>query len=310
MRIIRGISNLRSDDRNCVVTIGNFDGVHLGHQAMLAEVQKASVALDCPSLLICFEPQPKEFFDEYKAPARLTRFREKVSLLRQCGIDRLLCLKFNEETRGVNAAEFVSLLVDDLSVKVLYVGDDFRFGSDRTGDFSMLQQAGEQFGFQVSNFYTFTFERERVSSTRIRACLAAGQFSEAETMLGHPYSIAGRVARGRQLGRTIGVPTANIQLHRYKAPLSGVYAVEITGLTSDRYGVANVGVRPTIDGDTIRPILEVHIFDFDADIYGQYIEIIFRKKIREEKKYDGLEALKEAISKDMKEARQFFLLDA
>jgi riboflavin kinase/FMN adenylyltransferase len=129
-------------------------------------------------------------------------------------------------------------------------------------------------------------------------------------MLGHPYSIAGRVARGRQLGRTIGVPTANIQLHRYKAPLSGVYAVEITGLTSGRYGVANVGVRPTIDGDTIRPILEVHIFDFDADIYGQYIEIIFRKKIREEKKYDGLEALKEAISKDMKEARQFFLLDA
>lgn len=310
MRIIRGISNLRHDDRNCVVTIGNFDGVHLGHQAILAEVKKASQRLGCPSLLICFEPQPKEYFDEFQAPARLTRFREKVNLLRQCGIDRLLCLKFNEITRGMKVDEFVSQLVDNLSVKALYVGDDFRFGSDRSGDFSMLQQAGKEFGFQVSNFYTFTFERERVSSTRIRACLEAGQFSEAETMLGHPYSIAGRVAQGRQLGRTIGVPTANIQLHRYKAPLSGVYAVEIEGLADDYYGVANVGVRPTIDGETIKPILEVHIFDFDADIYGQYVEIVFRQKMREEKKYDGLEALKQAIHNDISEARQFFLLDA
>mgnify|MGYP003975843491 FL=1 len=310
MRIIRGVSNLRRDDRNCVVTIGNFDGVHLGHQAILAEVKKASLRLDCPSLLICFEPQPKEFFDEYQAPARLTRFREKVNLLKQCGIDRLLCLKFNEITRGMKVDEFVSLLADNLAVKALYVGDDFRFGSDRSGDFSMLQRAGQEFGFQVSNFYTFTFERERVSSTRIRACLETGQFSEAETMLGDPYSIAGRVAQGRQVGRTIGVPTANIQLHRYKAPLSGVYAVEIKGLADHHLGVANVGVRPTIDGETIKPILEVHIFDFDADIYGQYVEILFRKKLREEKKYDGIEALKQAINKDINEARQFFLLDA
>ena len=310
MEIIRGVHNLKPRHRGCIVTMGNFDGVHLGHQLILKQVKARSQEMGAPSLLICFEPQPKEFFDAYNAPARLTRFREKVGLLAEYGVDLVLCLKFDELTRSMSPQAFISLLVNDLRLKALFAGDDARFGNDRSGDFDLLLAAGKQSGFEVTNLYTLTVGAERVSSTRIRECLANGDFNMAQQLLGRPYSITGKVVYGRQLGRTLDAPTANIQLHRDRAPIDGVYAVEIEGLDKTLTGVANVGVRPTLNEATLKPILEVHIFDFAGTIYGKTVKVIFRAKIREEKKFTGLEALKSAIREDMLVARQFFKDDA
>jgi len=306
MEIIRGVHNLKPRHQRCVVTMGNFDGVHLGHQLILRQVKAKSEEMDAPSLLICFEPQPKEFFDAYNAPARLTRFREKVGLLAEYGVDLVLCLKFDEATRSMSPQAFINLLVDDLRLKALFAGDDARFGNDRSGDFDMLLAAGKESGFEVTNLYTLTVDAERVSSTRIRECLANGDFNLAEQLLGRPYSITGKVVYGRQLGRTLDAPTANIQLHRDRAPIDGVYAVEIEGLKTPLTGVANVGVRPTLNETTLKPILEVHIFNFAGTIYGKTVKVIFRAKIRDEKKFADLEALKSAIREDMLVARQFF----
>ena len=306
MKVIRGILNLKAQHQGAVITIGNFDGVHKGHQAILSEVTEKASQLETCSMLICFEPQPKEFFDEFNAPARLTRFREKVELLAEFGIDYVLCLKFEEKTRSMSASEFIDLLTKSLSVRAIYVGDDFKFGHDRSGEFEHLQKAGLENGFEVCNMYTTAYRNVRVSSTRIRECLAAGDFQLAESLLGYPYSITGSVVYGRQIGRTLGVPTANIQLHRYVAPISGVFSVELKLGKRSVYGVANVGVRPTIDDETLTPILEVHLFDFDEDIYGSTVKVIFRHKIRDEKKFDNIEILKEAISRDIVQAKAFF----
>lgn len=306
MEIIRGLINLREKHRGSVVTIGNFDGVHLGHQAILKQVNERAAQLGVPSMLICFEPQPLEYFDEYNAPARLTRFREKVELLEGNGIDLVLCFKFNEETRSMTPEQFLEVLTGKIMVRALFVGDDFKFGHDRSGDFELLSTAGQKHGFSVTNLYTLTYEHIRVSSSHIRECLERGEFDVAEKMLGHPYTITGKVVYGRQLGRTLGVPTANLQLHRYRAPIDGVYAVEISGLDGRLIGVANVGVRPTLDETTLKPILEVHIFDFEREIYGQYVKIIFRRKIRDEIKFDGLEQLKKAIFADIANVREYF----
>ncbi|MDH5737585.1 MAG: bifunctional riboflavin kinase/FAD synthetase, partial [Gammaproteobacteria bacterium] len=227
MEIIRGLYNVRDRHKDRVVTIGNFDGVHLGHQAILSRVKNKAQQLGVKSMLICFEPQPKEFFDEFNAPARLTRFREKVELLNELGIDSVLCFRFDEKTRAISAQDFIEILVNHLAVRALFVGDDWRFGHDRSGDFALLQKAGRRSGFEVTNSNTLTYEDTRVSSTRIRECLARGEFESAEEMLGHPFAITGRVIYGRQLGRELEAPTANIQLHRYRAPIDGVYAVEV-----------------------------------------------------------------------------------
>lgn len=306
MEIIRGPGNLKQTHRGSVVTIGNFDGVHTGHQAILKQVKDKASELGVPAMLICFEPQPKEFFDEYNAPARLTRFREKVELLEENGIDLVLCFKFNEKTRSMTAQRFMDILTNNIKVRALFVGDDFQFGHDRSGDFEMLQSNGEEYGFSVTNMYTLSYEHVRVSSTHIRECLARGEFEVAEEMLGHAYTITGKVVYGRRLGKTLGAPTANIQLHRYRAAIDGVYAVEVRGLDAHYNGVANVGVRPTFEEETLKPILEVHIFDFEQDIYGRSVKVIFRHKIREEKKFDGIDQLKSAIFADIKIAREFF----
>ena len=306
MEIIRGLINLHERHRGCVVTIGNFDGVHRGHQAILQQVGDKADELGVPSMLICFEPQPKEYFDVFNSPARLTRFREKVALLEAHGVDKVLCFKFDEKTRSIAAKEFVRILVERLGVRALFVGDDFRFGQDRSGDFELLRRSGEAHGFEVTNLYTMTFEHVRVSSTRIREALASGDFDGAESMLGHPYSITGKVIYGRQLGRQLGAPTANVQLHRYRAPIDGVYAVEVEGLDKTYCGVANVGVRPTLEEDTPTPILEVNLFDFHADIYGKTVCTVFRHKVRDEKKFDGLDELKEAIAESVRQARAWF----
>ncbi|MFT7220740.1 MAG: riboflavin kinase/FMN adenylyltransferase [Candidatus Azotimanducaceae bacterium] len=306
MEVIRGLLNIKPRHHGAVVTMGNFDGVHKGHQAILRAARDRADETGASTMLICFEPQPREFFDEYHAPARLTRFREKVELLAQHGVDTVFCVKFDENARMMPAAEFVRILVEELKVSALYVGDDFRFGMDRSGGFSQLQEAGVQHHFDVVDLYTIDFDNERVSSTRIRESLAAGEFELAESLLGYPYSITGKVIYGRQVGRTLGVPTANIQLHRYVAPISGVYAVEMQFSSELYQGVANVGVRPTLDEATLKPILEVHLFDFSRDIYGSRARVIFRHKIRDEKKFDGLEALKWAISQDISDAKTYF----
>lgn len=306
MELIRGLHNLRPEHRGCAATIGNFDGVHLGHQAVLGQLSERAGALGLPTCVITFEPQPREFFAPQSAPARLTRLREKLLALRRFSVDRVLCLRFDSHLAGLSAAEFVKVvLVDGLGVRYLVVGDDFRFGKGRQGDFASMQQAGAEQGFQVVNMHTFNVDGARVSSTRIREALAAGDMAGAEKLLGRPYRMCGRVAHGDRRGRTIGFPTANIHLHRHATPVQGVFAVELFGLDREPVaGVANVGTRPTVDGT--RTLLEVHLFDFDQDIYGRYVYVNFLHKLRPELRFDSFEALKEQIHQDARDARAFF----
>lgn len=306
MEIIRGMHNLRDRHHGSVATIGNFDGVHRGHKALLAELRDRGRALGLPTTLITFEPQPREYFRGREVPARLTRLREKLYLLERVGVDRVLCLPFNEKLASMSAQLIIEdLLVGALGVRHLIVGDDFRFGHNREGNFAMLEAAGERFGFQVGQLDTLAFGEERVSSTRVRQALAAGDLVLAEELLGHRYFISGRVVYGRQLGRQLGIPTANIPLKRYRAALEGVFAVEVSGLDGVvRRGVANIGVRPTVEGR--EPLLEVHLFDFAEDIYGRLLTTSFRHKIRDEWTFDSLDALKARIGVDIVAANAFF----
>ncbi len=305
---VRGLHNLRKEHRGCVATIGSFDGVHRGHRAILEQLQGQARLLGLPSVVMVFEPQPYEFFAGDKAPARLMRLRDKIRTLAMYGVDRVFCLQFNHRLSQLSAAGFIEqILVQGLGIKSLVVGDDFRFGCDRAGDFALLKTAGERYGFSVFDTCTVQDEGERISSTRIRRALEAERFDEAERLLGHPYSIRGRVVYGQQLGRTIGVPTANVRLRRYCSPLNGVFAVKLQQVGSVDWwnGVANVGVRPTV-GDEIRPILEVHLLDFDGHLYGQEVEVCFEKKLRSEQKFPSLETLKKQIHLDIEQARYFF----
>ena len=306
LRIIRGLHNLPDPQCACVATIGNFDGVHLGHQAVLSQLAMKADMLGLPAVVITFEPQPYEYFVPEKAPARLSRFREKVEALRAYSIQKLCVLRFNRKLANMPAAEFVQrLLVDGLRVSYLVVGDDFRFGKNRQGDFALLQQAGRQHGFQVVNMHTFAIDHMRVSSTRIREALSAGDLGMAEKLLGRPYRMSGRVAHGDKRGRQMGFPTANIHLHRHTVPLSGVYAVQLFGIDGEPVnGVANIGVRPTIGGD--KALLEVHLLDFQRDIYGAHVQVVFLQKLREEHKFANLDALIKQIHLDIAAARQYF----
>ena len=305
-KIIRGFHNLSPSSEGCVATIGNFDGVHLGHQAVLSQLELKGDMLGLPATVITFEPQPTEFFLPAKAPPRLSRFREKVEALRSYSIEQLCVLRFNEVLAGMSANDFIQkLLVKGLNVRYLVVGDDFKFGKDRKGDFALLKKMGEEHNFQVVNMHTFAIAETRVSSTRIRQALTAGDLMLAQTLLGHPYKMSGRVAHGDKRGRTLGYPTANIHLHRAKVPLTGVYAVRLYGLEDEPIeGIANVGVRPTIgEGNTL---LEVHLFDFNKDIYGENVQVYFLHKVRDEKKFDGLPALVAQIERDCQSARNYF----
>ncbi|VAW75067.1 FMN adenylyltransferase / Riboflavin kinase [hydrothermal vent metagenome] len=310
MRLIRGFHNLVDlpvAQRGCALTIGNFDGVHRGHQAVLAQLQARAAELQVPATVMVFEPTPQEFFSPETAPARLQRLRDKLVLFKQLGVERVICLRFNRKLAERDASAFVQdILVDGLDVRHLVIGDDFCFGKDRSGDFAFLQQAGQQHGFEVVSTQTVAERDERVSSTRIREALSAGELAMAEQLLGRPYTMCGRVAPGQQRGRTIGFPTANVRLHRAVSPVSGVFAVRVHGLGDEQplTGVANLGTRPTVCGK--ETVLETHLFDFDRDIYGQYVEIEFCKKLREEKKFESFEALKQQIQQDAEQARQFF----
>jgi riboflavin kinase/FMN adenylyltransferase len=307
MELIRGLHNLRERHRGCVATIGNFDGVHLGHQAVLGQLAEKADALGLPSTVITFEPLPHEYFLGEKAPARLTRFREKVQALRRFSVDRLMCLRFGAALAAMPAEAFIErVLVGGLGVKYLVVGDDFRFGQGRAGDFAMLKAAGEQHGFQVVNMHTFRIGEGRVSSTRIREALEAGDMATAEQLLGRPFRLCGRVAHGDKRGRGIGFPTANLKLERQISPVNGVFAVELFGVQGEPLqGVANVGRRPTVGGLENR--LEVHLFDFDQDIYGRHVQVDLLHKVRDEQRFESLDDLIGQIGRDVVAAREWFL---
>ena len=306
MELVRGLHNLRPEHRGCAATIGSFDGIHLGHQAVLTQLAAHGRERRLPVTLITFEPQPREYFMPQEAPPRLTRFREKLEVLQHCGIDRVVCLRFNAYLASLTADEFIQrIMLDGLAVKYLVVGDDFRFGKGRIGDYALLEQTGKTHGFPVVTMPTFNIGNHRVSSTRIRVALNKGDFNSAEALLGRPYWMSGRVAHGDKRGRTIGFPTANIFMHRNAVPVNGVFAVEMCGI-DDRpiAGVANVGTRPTVDGS--RALLEVHLFDFDRDIYGRHVQVSFLKKLRPEHKFESFELLKRQIELDAEQARAFF----
>lgn len=306
MELIRGFHNLQPRHRGCVATIGNFDGVHLGHQAVLGQLAEAAGRLALPTVVITFEPQPQEYFGAAAQAPRLTRLREKLQALRRYSVDRVVCLPFNTELAQLPAQQFIErLLLEGLDVRYLVVGDDFRFGHRREGGFAMLKAAGEQHGFQVVSMHSFCVDGERVSSTRVREALARGDMATAEKLLGRSYRMSGRVARGAQLGRQLGFPTANIHLHRQATPVRGVFAVEMFGIDGEPVsGVANVGVRPTVDGT--RSLLEVHLFDFEQQIYGSYVEVVFHHKLRDELRFASLDALKQQIGLDAAAARDYF----
>jgi len=305
MEIIRGLHNITARHKGCVLTIGTFDGLHHGHQMLLSHLKAKSEELGCPNLLVTFEPQPREYFQGAVVPARLTRFREKVTILQGLGLDRILCIPFNERTRIIPAKDVIEgLLVNTLDVQYVVVGDDFQFGEGAQGNYDTLKAAGDRFGFGVSHMGTLKFEHGRISSSRIRGALSSGEFELVEKLLGRPYFIMGRVVYGRQLGRQLGVPTANIRLQRYRAALEGVFAVTVIGLDREYEGIANIGVRPTVDGK--EPLLEVHIFDFDEDIYGKLLTVTFLKKVRDERTFDGLDSLKNQIKQDISETREWF----
>ncbi|MGF1869770.1 bifunctional riboflavin kinase/FAD synthetase [Photobacterium indicum] len=303
MELIRGIHNIKPRHHDCVLTIGNFDGVHLGHQAVLRQVITKAQSLGLPATVMTFEPQPLELFAADNAPARLTRFRDKYTQLKKTGVERLLCVNFNAQFANMSAEDFVRrLLVEQLGVKFLVVGDDFRFGKGRRGNFEMLEAAGQEFGFVVVSTQSFCMLEQRVSSTAIRHALVNDQLPLAASMLGRSYSISGRVSHGRKLGRTIGFPTANVPLKRRVSPVSGVYAVEVFGVDgAPLLGVANVGHRPTVNG--VRQQLEVHLFDFQSDLYGCQIEVVLHHKLRNEIKFESFDALKAQIERDAQTAR-------
>lgn len=306
MELIRGLHNLTSRHHGCVATIGNFDGVHLGHQAILGQLAEKADEYCAPTTVIIFEPQPQEYFASTSVPPRLTRLREKLLALRRFSVDRVLCLSFNQQLAELPADDFIRrILVDGLGIRYLVVGDDFRFGRQRQGNFAMLQAAGAQYGFELAHMHTFAIDDARVSSTRIRKALGEGQLALAGQLLGRPYRMCGRVAHGDKRGRTIGFPTANIHLHRKASPIRGVFAIELYGVAGEPWrGVANVGCRPTVKG--LRPQLEAHLFDFDADLYGRHVCVNFLHKLRDEQHFASFADLQAQIRLDAEQARTFF----
>ena len=305
MQVFRGIPKRAA--HGCVLTIGNFDGVHRGHQALLAKLTEKARATGLPSAVLTFEPHPREYFTHENRPRRLTSLREKIRLLEAQGVDRLYIGRFNASLAGLTAEQFIEdVLCRGLGVRHVLIGDDFRFGKGRQGDFAMLQAAGKKVGFGVESMHTVDHEGERVSSSAVRAALADGDMPHAARLLGRPYSISGRVMHGDKIGRTIGFPTANIQLKHRSPPLMGIYTVSVDGLTDRPWpGVASVGVRPTIN-DAGRPSLEVHLFDWNADCYDAHLRVNFLAKQRDEERYDNLADLTAQIARDADQARAYF----
>lgn len=307
---IHGLHNLEYKHQGCVATIGSFDGVHRGHMAIIRQVKAKAESLGLPSLVMVFEPQPHEFFAKETAPARLMRLREKICALFGAGIDRVLCLKFNDALRSLTASEYIEkVLLKGIGVKYLVIGDDFRFGCDRSGDFNMLCNSGRENGFEVCDTQTQLEDDERISSTRIRQLLYKNDLVGAARLLGKPFCLSGRVVYGKQLGRTLGFPTVNISLGRYHPPVAGVFAVEISRTEQAEkpwLGVANIGFRPTLEKKG-KALLEVHILEKDLNLYGEFLTVSVKKHIREEKKFANIDELKQQIKSDKRAAELYFL---
>ncbi len=302
MRIFRHIAPSGAPQ---ALAIGNFDGVHRGHQAILARLgQRAEQGL-VPSVMT-FEPHPREYFSPETAPARLTSLREKLELFAELGVERVYLVRFNGKFAALSAPAFMDTILRPLNARYLLVGEDFRFGAGRGGDILTLRAAG----FHAESVAAVTHEGVRVSSTAIRTALAAGDLGRAEALLGRPYSVSGHVAHGDKLGRTLGYPTANIHMLHERPPLFGIYAVKLRGLGAhDLPGVASLGVRPTVKQQG-RPLLEVHLFDFDRDIYGRHVRVLFLHKIRDEARFSDMEALRRQIAADEQTARAYFSNEA
>lgn len=290
-----------------MITVGNFDGIHLGHQALLALLTAKAQALSLPAAVLTFEPHPREYFCPNDAPARLSSLRDKLLMLDSADVDRVYVCRFHAGFASLSAEDFIDeLLVRRLGARHLFVGDDFRFGAQRQGDFAMLRAAGERYGFGVESMPTLEIDGERVSSSTVRAALADGDLERAARQLGRPYSIAGRVYHGDKLGRELGFPTANVRLPHHIPAIGGVFAVEVEGLRSHRVaGVANVGVRPTASTRG-RARLEVHLFDWSEDCYGVPVRVHFLHRLRAERKFESLDALRAQIAADAKAARAWF----
>jgi riboflavin kinase/FMN adenylyltransferase len=304
MELVRGLNGFSKARQGCVLTVGNYDGVHLGHQQMIRALKHRAAELDAPSTVLVFEPSSKEFIDPDAAPARLTRWREKFAALAALEVDRLVTLRFNERMRAMSPEDFVEqLLVRGLGARHVVVGDDFRYGSRAGGTIDTLKVAGRIRGFGVDQVAPFVLDGVRVSSTVVRERLERADFPGAARLLGRPYRMIGHVAHGRELGRTLGFPTANLHLMRRTAPTWGVLAVRVYGIDAGpRDGVASLGTRPTVNGT--EPLLEVHVFDYDGDLYGRLIEVEFVAKLRDEVKFDSVDAMVVQMKVDAANARE------
>ena len=303
MEYIRGLHNLKRQRKDCVATIGNFDGVHLGHQKVLEQLKKTARETSLISTVVVFEPQPIEFFSPGKAPSRLTRLREKIQQFSLQNIDRVVCLRFDQQFANLSAEQFVDdILLKALAVKELIIGDDFHFGKNRQGNYNYLVNVAGEKGFKVETTNTLNCERERVSSTLIREALANGEMDKASELLGRPYRISGRVVHGNKRGRTLGFATANIELHRYFSPVVGIFSGHVHGI-EDRSldAIIYVGSRPVFKGK--RDILEVHILDYNSDLYGRHLQVELLEKIRGDSDFISEEELIKQMKKDIEDTR-------
>jgi riboflavin kinase/FMN adenylyltransferase len=311
MYLIRGIGNIETFNRkfpnqSLSGTIGNFDGLHLGHQAILNQVKDKARESSSASLVFFTEPHASEYFaakhENSSAPPRICPWREKVKLLKSFGIDYAFFLQFNKSLKTMTPQSFLDDVLAQLNLKHLIIGDDFRFGAERAGDFQLLRNWGKSNGTEVIANKTVSKDGLRISSTRIREALLQSKFELAAQLLGRAYTFSGKVVYGKQLGRTIGVPTANLWIPKQRLPIAGVYAVKCSLAGESFNGIANMGIRPTVDGS--KPVLEIHIFDFSESIYGQRLSVEFKNKLRDEKKFDNIDLLKEQILQDISHAKE------
>ncbi len=306
MELIRSLNNLKKHHKKCVASIGNFDGLHLGHQEIILQLKEVSNKYDLPTAIVIFEPQPQEYFSPDNAPARLTRLREKIEGFNQLDIDRLVILRFDKKLFNLVAKEFVEqILIDSLNIRHLVVGDDFRFGKNRQGDYSMLKKMTNEFSYELDYTNTCLFAGQRISSTRLRQALADDDLKLVSQLLGRNYIISGRVVHGNKRGTGLGFPTANMELHRLRSPVAGIYITRVHGINDKNYpAVTSIGTRPIFDGEDM--CMETHILDFNEDLYTKHIRVEFLQKLRHEEKYSDIDALKKAIEIDIQNAREYF----